>query len=321
MTNPLSRFSLFLLTLMAFAAPALADSAKDMLAAGRIDDAIYTLNGKLSSTPSDAQSSNLLCRAYFALEDFNRAASHCEKAVALEPNNGSFHRWLAIVYGEKAARANFLFAASLAVKTRQEFERAVALSPRDVDARVDLAEFYLEAPGFLGGGQDKARAQARIVGATDPAREHWIYARIAEKNHDTAAAENEYRQMIDASHGDSDAWLNLALFFRHQQRYDDMERTLVRTSEAPTSRPGVLVDVAQSLKRIGRDPALAIRLLRRYLAGAPVEEAPAFKAHYLLGTLFEQQGDRASAAREYQASLSLARQFGQAKQALDRVAH
>jgi len=312
----LLHFWLVTALLIGAATACLADSPSQLLAAGRVDEVISTLN----SQPTDAESANLLCRAYFALEDWDRAEHFCKKATALDPRNSRYHRWLAHVYGEKADRANFLAAASLAGKTRDEFERAVELNPKDVDARVDLAEFYLEAPGIVGGGHEKARAQAKIIGATDPAREHWVYARIAEKNHDMATAEREYRRMIEASHGDSEAWLNLALFFRHQKRYDEMEQTLVKTSEAPMSKPDVLVDVAQNLYRTGRNLALAIRVLHRYLASGPVEEAPAFKAHYMLGTLLEKQGDRAEAAREYQASLSLAAHFGQAKQALNRVA-
>jgi TolA-binding protein len=64
-----------------------------------------------------------------------------------------------------------------------------------------------------------------------------------------------------------------------------------------------------------------VELLRRYLAAGPVEAAPAFKAHYLLGMLLEKQGDKAGAAQEYRASLSLVRNFGMAQQALNRVAH
>lgn len=297
-----------------------ADSARDMLASGHIDEAITVLNLHLSSAPSDAESSNLLCRAYLAIEELDRAESSCRRAIALDPGNSRYHRWMGHVYGEKADRANFLSAASLAGKTRQEFERAVELDPNDIDAHADLAEFYFEAPGIVGGGQEKARTQARIMSAKSPAREHWVYAHIAERNHDPVTAEREYRQMIVASKGDSEAWLSLALFYRHQKRYDDMEKTLVRASQAPMSKPDVLVDVAQNLFRTGRNPVLAIQLLKRYLASGPVEEAPAFKAHYLLGMLLERQGDKAAAAQEYRASLSLARQFGLAQQALSRLA-
>src|SRR5579862_396227 len=297
------------------------DSAKDMLAAGRIDDAISELNGRLAAAPSDAESSNLLCRAYFTLEEWDRAESSCKKAVSLDPENSRFHLWLGRVYGEKADRANFMSAAGLAGKVRGEFERAVQLNPKDVEARLDLTEFYISAPGIVGGGDDKAREQAKSISTWNPAREHWIYARIAEKKKDYATAEHEYHQYIDLSKGDAEAWLNLALFLRRQKRIDEMEQAIVELNRSPKPKPDVLDEAAGMLYRSGRQYPLAIAMLQHYLASGPVEEAPAFKAHYLLGMLLEKQGDKAGAAREYRASLSLARNFGVAQQALDRVAH
>ncbi|MGD0790273.1 MAG: tetratricopeptide repeat protein [Terriglobales bacterium] len=316
-----SRVLLVLLVLIAALTASVADSAKDLLAAGRIDEAITELNGRLSSAPADAESSNLLCRAYFALEDWDRAESSCRKAASLDPDNSRFHLWLGRVYGEKADRANFLTAPILAEKVRGEFERAVQLNPKDVDARLDLAEFYLEAPGIVGGGEQKAREQAQSIATVNPAREHWIYARIAEKNKDAATAEREYHQYIDLSRGDAEAWLNLALFLRRQKRLDEMEQAIVKLSQAPMPKLDILVEASQMLYRAGRSYPFAKELLRRYLASGPVEAAPAFKAHYLLGLLLEKQGDKASAAQEYRASLSLVRNFGMAQQALNRVAH
>jgi tetratricopeptide (TPR) repeat protein len=320
MMRRILHLSIFLLLLILALPAAAADSAKTMLAAGRVDEAISALHGRLSSEPGDAESFNLLCRAYFALDDWERAETSCRKAVSIEPNNGRFHLWLGRVYGEKADRANFLGAASLAGKTRAEFQRAVDLNPKDMDARLDLAEFYLEAPGIVGGGQDKARAQAKVIGTVSPDREHWIYARIQEKNKDAAAAEREYRQVIEISHGDAESWLNLALFLRRQKRYAEMEQAIVKISQAPLSRLDALKDAAQTLLGSGRSYPLAVQLLRQYLDSGPVEEAPAFKARYLLGTLLEKQGDKAGAAQEYRASLALAHNFGLAQRALNRVA-
>jgi tetratricopeptide (TPR) repeat protein len=309
-----------LLLLAAFPASA-SDSAKDMLAAGRVDEAIAALNVRLSSAPMDAESANLLCRSYFAMEDWDRAESACRKAVSLDATRGRYHLWLGRVYGEKADRAGFLRAATLVGKVHEEFQRAVQLEPKDTDARLDLAEFYLEAPGIVGGGEDKAREQARIIGASDPGREHWVYARIAEKKKDSPAAEREYHQYIDLSQGDAEAWLNLALFLRRQRRWQEMEQAIVKTSQAPMPKLDVLVDAAQMLYRSGRSFPFAVQLLERYLAAGPVEAAPAFKAHYLLGMLLEKQGDKRAAVEQYRASLALARNFGLAQQALNRVAH
>jgi Flp pilus assembly protein TadD len=315
-----SRVLLVLLLLIASLTASLADSAKDKLAAGRIDEAIAELNGRLSSAPADAESSNLLCRAYFTLEEWDRAESSCRKAVSLDPANSRFHLWLGRVYGEKADRVNFLAAAGLVGKVRGEFERAVQLNPKDVETRLDLAEFYIEAPSIVGGGEQKAREQAQSIATVNPAREHWIYARIAEKKRDAATAEREYHQYIDLSKGDAEAWLNLALFLRRQKRFEEMEQAIVKLSQSPMPKLDVLVEASGMLYSAGRSYPFATELLHRYLAAGPVEAAPAFKAHYLLGMLLEKQGDQAGAAQEYRASLSLARNFGVAQQALNRVA-
>ncbi len=316
---PAFMLSLVLPLLIAVSAAKETNSAKAMLEAGRVDDVIAELNGRLSSAHDDPESANLLCRAYFALEEWDRAEAACRRAAALDPNNGRFHLWLGRVYGEKADRANFMSAAGLAGKVRGEFERAVELNPSDVDARLDLAEFYLEAPGIVGGGTQKALDQARSIALLDPAREHWVYARIAEKKKDPVTAEREYHQYIDLSHGDAEAWLNLALFLRRQKRFDETEQAIVTLGQAPMPKLDVLVEGAQMLYRADRRYPLAMEMLRRYLDSGPVEAAPAFKAHYLLGMLLEKQGDKAGAAREYRASLSLARNFGLAQQALNRL--
>ena len=298
---------------------AAANSPQDLLAAGRVDEAINTLQGQISVRPDSAESYNLLCRAYFSLGDWDHAVSACQKAVSLEPNNSNYHLWLGRAYGEKADHVSFLTAAGLAKKLRNEFERAVALNPNSADARTDLAEFYLEAPGIVGGGQDKARAQAQILVKLNPSKAHWVHARIAEKNKDTVTAEKEYRAMLDSSHNSADAWLELAIFYRRAHRFDDMENAVRQVANSPLNRQDALVDAAETLIRAGRNFPLATQLLRRYLATGTVEEAPAFKAHYLLGTLLEKQGDKQAAAQEYRTSLALARNFGRAQEALNRV--
>lgn len=321
MISRVAKAFLVLLMLIASLTASVADTPQDMLTAGRIDEAIATLNSRLSTAPSDAESSNLLCRAYYALDDWDRAESSCRKATALDPDNSRFHLWLGRVYGEKADRVNFLSAAGLAGKVRGEFERAVQLDPKDLDARLDLAEFYLSAPGIVGGGEQKARQQAQAIGAINPAREHWVYARIAERKDDAATAEREYHQYIDLSHGDSEAWLNLALFLRRRKRFDEMEQAIVKLSQAPMMKPDVLVEAARMLYGAGRDNPLAIEMVRNYLTVGPVEAAPAFKTRYLLGMLLEKQGDKDGAAREYRACLVLVHNFSAAQKALNRVAH
>jgi cytochrome c-type biogenesis protein CcmH/NrfG len=294
-------------------------SPKELLASGHVDEVIQALQQQLAHSPGDASAYNLLCRAYFMLEEWDQGISACERAVKLEPRNSSYHMWLGRIYGEKADRSSFFSAAGMAKKVRMEFERSVELDPANWEARTDLAEFYLEAPGIVGGGKDKARAQAQALTSLNPAMAHWVMGRIAEKNKDDATAEREYRAAIDASHGGAHAWLNLALFYRNTKRFDEMEEALRSLETRPIDRPEALMDGASVLLRTGRDYALGVRLLRRYLSSPPAEAAPVFKVHYLLGQLFEKQGDRQAAAEEYRAALALAHTFTRAQEALKRV--
>src|ERR1700733_4946617 len=83
-----------------------AETPQDLLAAGRVDQVIDTIEPQARAAPS-AEAYNLLCRAHFELEAWDAGIPDCEKAVSLAPNNGLYHLWLGRIYGEKADRAGF----------------------------------------------------------------------------------------------------------------------------------------------------------------------------------------------------------------------
>lgn len=289
-----------------------------LLASGHADEALQVLQEQTSGPNADAEPYNLLCRAYFMLEEWDRGITACERATSLDAHNSMYFLWLGRIYGEKADHAGFLSAAGLAKKVRSSFERAVELDPRNWEARTDLAEFYLEAPGIVGGGKDKARTQAEAIQALNPAMGDWVLARIAEKSNNPAEAERQYRAEIVASHSSARAWFDLAAFLRHDNRLDEMNEALRQMETSPVDRRDTLMDAAGLLLRANRDLPLAVTLLRRYLA-APVEEGPAFKAHDLLGRILEKQGDLRAAADEFRAALALAHTYSRAQQDLKRV--
>jgi len=309
-----------LLSLSLLPQPASCASSKELLAAGHVDEVIQTLQLQIARSPTDAESYNLLCRAYFMLDEWDRGLAACERASTLDPQNALYQLWLGRLYGEKAEHAGVFSAAGLAKKVRTSFERAVELDPKNWEARTNLAEFYIDAPPIVGGGKDKARAQADAIAPLNPAMAHWVLARIAEKDKDPAAAEREYRIAIAASHSAARAWFDLAYFLFHANRLDEMDQAFHTLESSPVDHPESLRDAASVLLRAGRDYPLAVRLLRRYLS-APVEEAPAFKAHAMLGELLEKQGDRRAAAEEFRAALALSHTYARAQEDLKRVEH
>jgi tetratricopeptide (TPR) repeat protein len=292
-----------------------ADPPERMLASGSVDDVIRTLSGH-----TDAASVNLLARAYYAIEHWDSSISNGEKAAGLDPNSALYQWWLGRAYGEKAASVNPLSAASLAVKTKNKFEQAVKLDPSNVQMRADLAEYYTDAPSVMGGGTDKAREQATQVAKYDQATSHWILALIAEKEKRYPDAENELQDAIKAAKDPARYRLNLASFYRRRGRPDDMQKSISQAIAQASKNAEVYYDAASELFQSGRDLTSATQYLRHYLdSGAMVEDAPAFRAHYLLGQIYEKMGNQSDAVAEYKASLALASGFAPASKALART--
>jgi len=297
------------------AGPAPMDSVQ-LLSAGRMNDLIGALTNR-----SDAESYNLLSRAYYATEQWEPAIRNGERAVSLRADDSQYHLWLGRAYGQKAAEiGNPLSAAGLARKAKGEFERAVELNPHNVSARSDLSEYYVQAPAIMGGGIAKALNQASEVQSLDPAAADWIRAIASVKEKKYGDAESNFRAAITHAQNPAQYWIALASLYRQRGRLDDMQ-SAISSALAQPNRPSVTYyDAAGELLQAGRDFPAAVQYVKTYLSsGALVEEAPAFRAHYLLGQIYEKSGDKANAEAEYQASLSLASGFGRARKALDQL--
>ncbi len=283
--------------------------ANAALQAGEADKALAMLD----SLPSSAESHNLRCRVLFTLDRWDDAVNECEQAVKLNDQDSDGHLWLGRALGEKADKASFLTAYSLAKRTRAEFEESVRLNPRNAEALADLGEFYSAAPGIVGGGTDKASGIAAQLDKVDPARAHELRARIAEAGKDYDNAERELKQAISVSEHPAFQWMTLGSFYRRRERWTEMQAAVESGYKAAQrdKRAGVaLFNGASILSRGGRNLALAVKMLEEYLADyQKTEEAPTFVAETRLARLSAQLGDKEGARREREAALALAHDY------------
>ena len=301
------------------ASPAV-DSARQLMINGDVDAAIHALQLSINANPTNADEHNLLCRIQFLEERWDAAVTECERAVVLTPNSSMNQLWLGRAYGEKADHSSWFSAIGLAKKAHSAFEKAVALDPNNVEARSDLSEYYIEAPGFLGGGIDKAIAQANVVEKLAPATAYWIRARIAEHQKHNAEAEQDYKKVLELGKNPPRHLFDLALFYRRMNRLDELESTIQKSASLNTKNDSTLVDSASLLLQTGRNLPLAVDLLHRYVDhGTRSEDAPVFQAQYLLGQLLEKTGDLKGAKQAYQMAHTRASDYAPAAAALKRL--
>jgi tetratricopeptide (TPR) repeat protein len=139
--------------------------------------AIQVLSADNDNSPA---TNGLLGQCYFMSGEYKRATEYLEKAAVAEPENSLYQTWLGRVYGRRAETAFALNAIGWASKSRASLERAVQLDSANWQAVDDLFEFYLQAPGFMGGGLDRAEKLTEVVARRDPAEAAYDRARIAE---------------------------------------------------------------------------------------------------------------------------------------------
>jgi Tfp pilus assembly protein PilF len=291
-----------------FAMPAdLANPIRRDLDTGHAQDALDKIDTALAQDPLDAQAFELRCRVMLQEQRWKAAAADCQRAVKLDPTNSDAHLWLGHAYGEEARGAPKLAAFALARKLRAEFEKAVQLDPANTQAYEALGSFYVQAPGLVGGGLDKAQDLEEKLATIDPAEAHELAAKIAENHKNYSLAEQEWKAAIQSSSYPAHAWMDLAAFYQRRGQLEEMSDAARTGAALDRSHGAALVNGALLLFKTGLDLPEAAQWLQEYLqSSAQAEEAPAFAVHTQLAQILDKLGQPAQAEQELAAARSLA---------------
>jgi Flp pilus assembly protein TadD len=231
----------------------------------------------------DAATFQLIGQNYFMLGEYKKSSESLEKAAALDPNNARLWNWLGRAYGRRAETSGPFTAPGYAGKARQAFEKSVKLDPSNKDAAGDLLDFYLDAPGFLGGGLDKAEALAKLIGQTDPAEEHYAQAVIDEHSKDYNGAEQHLRRAAELAPRQVSRFVALAKYLARHGKLTESDALFEKAARMAPNDPKILFDRAEVYVEQRRNLTEARELLEKYLR-APLtpDDPPRKQAEALL---------------------------------------
>ena len=309
-------------------------TAEKLIEAGHWKRARVLVEQRLREAPDDPNSTFLVSQIHNAFGDHASPAALAEKAVRLDGRVARYHRQLAEVRGVMAQHANLFHQLMLARRFRKEIDAALELDSRDTQALRDLLEFYLLAPGVVGGDVNKATAMAQQITVIDEGEGFLARARIAEFRKDRAQMEAMLRHAAEvrpasykaqialgnylaSGHRDDssaealgkvamgldggriDAYCLLAEIYAGRSDWDSMEATLSAAARAVPDDAAPYYRAAELLLSENREPARAARYLRIYVAQEPEGNQPtAADAHAKLGIALRAQGQNASVAAE-----------------------
>lgn len=230
-----------------------------------------------------AAEQELAGRNYFMLGEYKKATDAFQRAVGLEPGNSEDVHWLGRAFGRRAEMSNWFSAPGYASKARQYFEQAVALDPKNGEAMNDLFDFYLQAPGFLGGGYDKAQALAERIAENNAAEGHFALAQLADKRKQYDTAADQLRRAMELAPRQIGRVLDLAKYLAKHGRIEDSEKAFDKAEKMAPHSPKVLFARAEAYVQSKRNLDQAQRMLKQYLrSDLSPDDPPREKAERLL---------------------------------------
>jgi Flp pilus assembly protein TadD len=223
---------------------------------------------------STAEAQYLTGKDQFMLGEYKKATAAFQRAFAMEPANSEYALWLGRSFGRRAETALPFMAPKYAAKARAYFEKAVALNPQNEEALNDLFDYYLEAPGFLGGGYDKAEQIAKRIGEFNPAQGHLAEAELADRRQQFDTVEDQLGRAVRLAPREVDRLLELARSLARQGRiteseaaFDQAERLAPKSPKVDFARAQIYVEQKRNLDR-------AKALLNQYLQSTLTPDDP-----------------------------------------------
>lgn len=207
----------------------------------------------------------LIGQAYFMTAEYKPATDAFEKAVGMEPRNSEYVHWLGKAWGRRAESSSIFTAPGYASKARQLFERAVMLDTSNLEALNDLFDYCLHAPGFLGGGLNRAEALVQRIAALNEAEGHYAMAQLLDKRKEFDRAEEQLRRAFELAPRQVGRSIDLAKYLSKLGRVQESEAAFARAEKITPNNPRILYERAHTYIRDNRNLAEARELLKRYI--------------------------------------------------------
>ena len=192
--------------MLAATEPTALNTARALFEAGKFSEAQQAFEELAAVDADNAEINFYLGEFALRRNEPEPAIAFLERAAKAAPSNSVYHHRLGDAYGRFAQQASIFRALGLAKKCVAAFQRAVELDPLNINARYSLFTFYRSAPSIIGGGADKAAAEAAAIKKLDPDRGRIALAalHVSQKKYAEARAELAANHPLDLAAVTSD---------------------------------------------------------------------------------------------------------------------
>jgi tetratricopeptide (TPR) repeat protein len=141
------------------------------------------------------------------------AVEQLSKAIELDETNAEYHYQLAEAHLANFEYANLFQKPFIAPKVRTQLELAVQYDPSSIRYREALIQYYVFAPGILGGSYEKAREQADEIKRRDSYLGNLAHAGILSKEGEGERSLSLYKKAMRAQPKSWEAYHRLGMHY------------------------------------------------------------------------------------------------------------
>lgn len=263
----------------------------------------------------NAEARYYLGMSLMLLQQFDEAQDEAEEAIDLDENVSKYHILRGQILGQKAMTANVLSQGIMAPKIKNAFLRASELDPSNVEARQALYNYYVMAPGIMGGSNEKALEQANAVVKLDPFRGYMLLANFANRvKKDTVEAELQIKKAIQAEPERGGGYKSLGYLYMRQGKFSEAYAQMQKYIEVEPKNP----DSHDSYGDVLKEEKKYERAIEKYLYALSVDKN--FGASiYSLAECYEFKGLKQKAKETFQWFLSVEPQGRRAEAAQKKI--
>lgn len=197
------------------------EKGKQLYYDNNLDEAKEIFENLIQQNPRNWEAVQMMGLVHYSKDNDKECVQWLERARALNDTVSETHRWLGNIYGRRAQRAGLLKKAGWAKKMKKAYERSIELDADNVRARFALTQFYLFAPGIMGGSKEKAAIQVQEIKNRDTILGHRAFIMLYDNQKKFDLAEKEF-SLLENFVGDS---------VEHASFYNDYGYYLLRRNK------------------------------------------------------------------------------------------
>ena len=232
------------------------------------------------------------------------AVKYAQDCLSANPAVAGCHLALGKTLGWKAMTGGVMSALGYAGDMREAFKKAVELDPKNMEARFSLLQFYMMAPGIMGGGTGKAETLAAQTSALNPEAGRIMAGMLDLAAGRAAKAEASAMAMRPSTDEELNArqeslFATIGNNYLKDKKYADAERVLREGQKRFPDSDDAPYLMARVQQEQGKHRE-AVATLEQQVA----KQARA-RVHYRLGQSLQALGEKAKAASAFEKAIAL----------------